>query len=81
MIDYKAKYNEARRVLQDWAGKGGQDLCFWHPDILGKLAVILDVEVPEPALLRPKNERDFEQGCIRFRCNLVYPDRHKEGAD
>ncbi len=63
-IDYKARYEEARQVLEEWQGKKGHNRCWYYPELFNKLRGIFNVERSSQPELPPLEE--FREGCRRY---------------
>lgn len=57
-----------REILQVWASKSGQDLCFHHNDILRELAKVVGVTLTQD--LNGVTRAQFEQGCREYQYKL-----------
>ncbi|MBI4175659.1 MAG: hypothetical protein HY518_00500 [Candidatus Aenigmarchaeota archaeon] len=64
MVDFEAKYNEARRIILEWTDKQGHDRCWYYPELYKELAKVLDVTPSADPSLPPLGE--FRRGCERY---------------
>ncbi len=62
--------SEARKLLEEWAGKQGHDRCWYYPEIFRKIATILGANLDAVGELPPRAE--FEEGCRKYQ-DEVYP--------
>lgn len=57
----------ARIILREWSALSGQELCWYHPDYLRRLCVVLSVPPPDGPPDGPKPSRaEFEAGCRAY---------------
>jgi hypothetical protein len=55
---------EARRIVQEWLDKQGNERCWYYPDLFHQLADCLEVTpATEPDL---PSRPEFEEGCRRY---------------
>jgi len=64
MTDYEAKFNEAKKIIQEWVDKQGHERCWYYPEMYVRLAEIYDVKATKMPELPPRKE--FEEGCRRY---------------
>ena len=72
-MSIEEKFNEAKKVIEEWVDKQGEDKCWYYPDLFRRLAVIFDVESTKEPCLPPISQ--FEKGCDRYR-EEVYSGRY-----
>jgi hypothetical protein len=54
---------DVRRVVEEWAGRQGNERCWYYPELLKRLAELLEVDVPTPQLPAPS---EFISKCAEF---------------
>jgi hypothetical protein len=69
--DPAEQLRRVRALVTEWVGKQGHDRCWYYPDIFGKIAGVLGVELPKDLGLPPLPE--FEDGCRRYQAEQYGP--------
>ncbi|MBI4174167.1 MAG: hypothetical protein HY517_00855 [Candidatus Aenigmarchaeota archaeon] len=62
--EMERKFNEAKKVVQEFADMQGHDRCWWHPDLLNRLAEIFEIKSLKDLELPPLEE--FKRGCEQY---------------
>ena len=58
------KFEDAKRIIQDWVDKQGHDRCWYYPELFRKLIKIFEI-IPSKDPSLPSLE-DFKKGCEKY---------------
>ena len=61
---YEEKFNEAKKILEEWIDKQGHERCWYYPDLLEELIKIYGVTSSKSPSLPPLEE--FKKGCLKY---------------
>jgi hypothetical protein len=68
---------QAKMLLQQWLDKQGHERCWYYPEIFRSLTALFELQPGVELGLPP--EKEFEDGCTRFRQEEYGQARRKTG--